>query len=81
MELRDRLKQYFKLSNDQKDELLVDIVHDYADIIEHTGQSLKQVIDLDIEFFTETEEFEIVQALTDIKNVIEQINNNIRNGL
>lgn len=81
MELRDRLKEYFKLTDNEKDELLVDIVHDYAEIIQHTGQSLNKVIELDIEFFTHTEEFEIVQALTDIKNVIEQINKEIKNGL
>ncbi len=74
MELKERIKQYFNLSDEDKDELLVTIVDEYKSIISKTGDSLEYVIDLDIEFFIENDEYEAVQALTDIKRVIEQIN-------
>jgi hypothetical protein len=41
--------------------------------------NIKDLIDIDIEIYKEEEEFELVQALTDIKQAINEIENEIRN--
>jgi hypothetical protein len=42
---------------------------------------VRDLIDIDIEIYKEDDEFELVQALTDIKEAIAQLENEIRKGL
>jgi hypothetical protein len=74
MTLREKIQQYFKMTDEEKDTLLVTIVDEYRNIILRTGETLEQIINRDIQFFIENDEFEAVQALTDIKQVLDQIN-------
>ena len=74
MTLRETLQQYFKMTDEEKDTLLVSIVEEYRNIILRTGETLEQIIDRDIQFFIDNDEFEAVQALTDIKQVLDNIN-------
>ena len=80
MELKDKIKKYFKLTDEQKDEVLVEIINVYRDmVIEHKGMfNTKMLIDMDIKLYTQQEEFELVQALTDIRTAINEIENEIR---
>ena len=88
MELRDRIKNYFKLTPEQKDEILVEIVKIYIRVNEERFDNTVHLIDLidrDIRIFEDDEQFEAAQALTDIRHSItmleEEIINNIKNGL
>ena len=73
-ELKKRVLDYFNMSDEDKDNILVEIVNIYRDkISQHKGLGLLDVIEHDIEYFKNEEEFEIVQALTDIKQAIIQI--------
>lgn len=66
------------MTDNEKDELLVEIVNTYRDVIfvNFNGNvSIMDLIDRDIEIFLNTEEFEAAQAITDIKNTIIQILN------
>lgn len=80
MELKDKIKQYFKLTDEQKDEVLVEIINVYRDmVVEHKGMfNTKMLIDMDIKLYTQQEEFELVQALTDIRTAINQLEEEIR---
>lgn len=77
-ELNKRVLEYFNMSDEDKDDVLVEIVNIYKEkISQHKGLGLLEVIEHDIEYFKENEEFEIVQALTDIKQAIIQITNEL----
>lgn len=80
MELKQRIKEYFKLSEEQKDEVLIEIINVYKDaVVEHKGlYTTKMLIDMDINIYTQQEEFELVQALTDIRTAINEIENEIK---
>lgn len=82
MSVKNKIRNYFKLNNEQKDELLVEIINIYKEeIIQHRGMySMKMLIDMDIQRFTLSEDYEMVQALTDIKNEINQIEEQIKKG-
>lgn len=84
MILRERIENYFKLSPEEKDETLVEIVKIYARVNkEHYDNQayLYDLIQADIDVFTRQEEFEAVQALTDIKNSITMIEQEILNQI
>lgn len=77
-ELNKRVLEYFNMSDEDKDDVLVEIVNIYKEkISQHKGLGLLDVVEHDIEYFKENEEFEIVQALTDIKQAIIQITNEL----
>ena len=82
MELRERIEKYFKMTNEEKSEVLVDIIKIYQEqnFIRHQSQKrIQDLIDIDIEIYTNEDEFELVQALTDINKAIKEVNNEIRN--
>lgn len=84
MELRQKIERYFNLTEDEKHDVLVSIIDVYRELnqLRHNGAALiKDLIDIDIEIYMEQEEFELVQALTDIRNYINEIEQEIRNGL
>ena len=84
MELRQKIQKYFKLSKEQKDEVLVEIIKIYQEqnhIVHQSQKRIQDLIDVDIDIYTEEEEFELVQALTDIKTAINEVENDFRNGL
>lgn len=84
MGLKNRIRNYFSLNEDEKDEVLVDIIRIYKQELETTPYfNIKALIDLDIQRYTVEEEFELVQALTDIKNEINKLEEQIKkeNGL
>jgi hypothetical protein len=84
MELRERIERYFKMTDEEKSEVLVDIIKIYQEqnFIRHQNQmKIQDLIDIDIDIYTNEDEFELVQALTDINNAIKEVNNEINNGM
>ena len=84
MELKSKIHNYFNLSDEERDEVLVEIVEHYryeCNISFNGNVNIKHLIDWDIILFTEQEEFELVQALTDIRQTIKELEEEIRNGL
>ena len=84
MELRERIEKYFKMTDEEKSEVLVDIIKIYQEqnFIRHQNRKrIQDLIDVDIDIYTEEEEFELVQALTDIKTAIKKVDNEINNGM
>lgn len=80
MELRKKVDRYFKLTDEEKNEVLIEIIHIYRqqNALRHQNQMrIQDLIDVDIDIYTEEEEFELVQALTDIKNAIIEISNEL----
>jgi hypothetical protein len=81
MELRQKIERYFKLTEEEKGLVLVEIIEIYKtqSIREYQSKiSIKQLIDMDIVMYTDEEEFELVQALTDIKNAINEVEEEIK---
>jgi GTPase SAR1 family protein len=75
-ELKDKIGNYFTMSYDEKDELLVEIIRIYVNVKEKIRNSNISIIDLiedDIKTFEQTEEFEAAQALTDISEAYYRI--------
>jgi hypothetical protein len=84
MELKDQIQKYFKLTDKEKSDVLVQIIRIYTsqNQIKYNGfMKVRDRIDIDIEIYKEDDEFELVQALTDIKEAIAQLENEIRKGL
>jgi len=84
MELRERIEKYFKMTDEEKSEVLVDIIKIYQEqnFIRHQSQKrIQDLIDIDIDIYTNEDEFELVQALTDINKAIKEVNNEINNGM
>jgi hypothetical protein len=84
MELKDQIQKYFKLTDKEKSDVLVQIIRIYTsqNQIKYNGfMKVRDLIDIDIEIYKEDDEFELVQALTDIKEAIAQLENEIRKGL
>ena len=82
MELKEQIQKYFKLTDEEKSDVLVKIIHIYTsqNRTKYNGlMNIKDLIDIDIEIYKGEEEFELVQALTDIKQAINEIENEIRN--
>lgn len=82
MKLKNKINKYFKLNNEQKHKVLIEIINIYKDeVVKHKGMfSTKMLIDMDIAMYTQQEEFELVQALTDIKTAINQIEEQIKDN-
>ncbi len=81
MELREKIERYFKLTEEEKGFVLVEIIEIYKtqSIREYQSKiSIKQLIDMDIVMYTDEEEFELVQALTDIRNAINEVEEEIK---
>jgi hypothetical protein len=81
MELRQKIESYFKLTEEEKGLVLVEIIEIYKtqSIREYQSKiSIKQLIDIDIVMYTDEEEFELVQALTDIRNAINEVEEEIK---
>lgn len=69
MEIRDRIKNYFKMTDEEKDLILIEIVNIYIDVKEnrfHNNIGIVDLLERDIKIFEESEEFETAQALQDI---------------
>jgi hypothetical protein len=84
MELREQIERYFKMSDEEKNEVLVKIIKIYQEqnsIIHNNQRRIQDLIDFDIDVYTEEEEFELVQALTDINKAIKDIETEINNGM
>jgi hypothetical protein len=84
MELKDQIQKYFKLTDEEKSDVLVQIIRIYTsqNQIKYNGfMKVRDLIDIDIEIYKEDDEFELVQALTDIKEAIAQLEDEIRNGI
>ena len=84
MELRERIERYFKMTDKEKNDVLVDIIKIYQEQnhYRHNNQMrIQDLIDIDIDIYTNEEEFELVQALTDINNAIKDIDTELRNGM
>jgi hypothetical protein len=84
MELKDQIQKYFKLTDEEKSDVLVQIIRIYTsqNQIKYNGfMKVRDLIDIDIEIYKEDDEFELVQALTDIKEAITQLEDEIRNGI
>ena len=84
MKLREKIEKYFKMTDEEKNEVLVDIIKIYQEqnLIRHNNQQrIQDLIDIDIDIYTEEEEFELVQALTDINKAIKEVENEINNGM
>jgi hypothetical protein len=82
MELKEQIQKYFKLTDEEKSDVLVKIIHIYTsqNRTKYNGlMNIKDLIDIDIEIYKGEEEFELVQALTDIKQAINEIENEMRN--
>lgn len=82
-DLKYHIERYFKLTDEEKDELLVEIVDTYKVLVEtkyHNNVSIMDLIDHDIELFLEHDDFEATQALTDIKNTIIKVQQDLENG-
>jgi hypothetical protein len=84
MELKDQIQKYFKLNNKEKSDVLVQIIRIYTsqNQIKYNGlMKVRDLIDIDIEIYKEHDEFELVQALTDIKEAIAELEDEIRKEL
>ena len=84
MELREQIERYFKMSDEEKNEVLVKIIKIYQEqnsIIHNNQKRIQDLIEIDIDIYTNEEEFELVQALTDINKSIKDIETEIRNGM
>jgi hypothetical protein len=68
--ITDLLNDYFKLTVEQKDDLLSEIIIDYFKINIENGLSLIEIVegvDLMIQRGIENEDYEVAQAFEDIK--------------
>lgn len=80
LEIKEKILQYFKMSEEDKELILLDIIEMYRNILlDKPGIGLLQAIDYDIDYFMREEHFEIVQALTDIKQIILKIEEELNN--
>ena len=76
MSLRHKITGYFKKTDKEKNEVLLEIVHMYKNenfFKYNNSMNIEDMIDVDIETYTNEDEFEMVQALTDIKNAIKEV--------
>ena len=81
MEIKERIRDYFKMNDEQKDEILVDILQIYMRIQREQYDYRVRIIDLidnDIKVFERDEEFEVVQALVDIQKAYDSIIENFK---
>jgi hypothetical protein len=76
MDIKELLEGYFKLTDDEKDEVLSKLAEIYFFQGIELGMSPVQILDgFDplIDDATEREDYELAQAFTDIKSAINQI--------
>jgi hypothetical protein len=84
MSLRHKITGYFKKTDKEKNEVLLEIVHMYKNenfFKYNNSMNIEDMIETDIETYTNEDEYEMVQALTDIKNAINDVKKEIRDGL
>ena len=83
MSLRQKITGYFKKTDNEKNDVLIEIIHMYQTenlIRYNNSMEIEHMIDVDIETYTNEDEYEMVQALTDIKNAINDVKKELRNG-
>ena len=76
--ITDLLNDYFKLTVEQKDDLLSEIIIDYFKINIENGLSLIEIVegvDLMIQRGIENEDYEVAQAFEDIKVALNLVMN------
>lgn len=69
MGIKERIKNYFKMTEEEKDEVLTEIIEIYINVHKNRFGGNITVVDLmerDIKVFEDDEEFEAAQALKDI---------------
>lgn len=79
-DIREKIKNYFNLTDEEKDDFLVEIVNHYKNVLLHRYDNSIDIIELldhDLELFIEADEYEAAQAITDIKNAIIKIKNEL----
>ena len=84
MSLRHKITGYFKKTDKEKNEVLLEIVHMYKNenfFKYNNSMNIEDMIETDIETYTNEDEYEMVQALTDIKNAINDVKKEIRDGM
>ena len=84
MSLRHKITGYFKKTDKEKNEVLLEIVHMYKNenfFKYNNSMNIEDMIETDIETYTNEDEYEMVQALTDIKNTINDVKKEIRDGM
>lgn len=80
MEIKERIRNYFKMTEEEKDSILVEIVNIYIDVKENRFKNNVGIVELlqrDIKLFESEEEFETAQALNDILKAYYDIINNL----
>jgi hypothetical protein len=81
MELKQKLNNYFKLSDEEKYDVCAEIIKIYKEENQFDGlNELKFIIAVDILSYEQQEEFELVQALTDIEKTIKEVEEELKNG-
>jgi hypothetical protein len=76
MEIIEKLNGYFSSTEAVKEEMLIQVVELYrndARLSLSVNSTMVQILDKDIEYFKEQENFEIAGALTDLKNAYQKI--------
>ena len=84
MSLRHKITGYFKKTDKEKNEVLLEIVQMYKNenfFKYNNSMNIEDMIETDIETYTNEDEYEMVQALTDIKNAINDVKKEIRDGM
>jgi hypothetical protein len=81
MELKEKLNNYFKLSDEEKYDVCAEIIKIYKEDTKFDGlNELKFIIAVDILTYEQQEEFELVQALIDIEKTIKEVEEELKNG-
>jgi hypothetical protein len=84
MEIIEKLNGYFSSTEAVKEEMLIQVVELYrndARLSLSVNSTMVQILDKDIEYFKEQENFEIAGALTDLKNAYQKVYDDMINEI
>ncbi len=84
MEIIEKLNGYFSSTEAVKEEMLIQVVELYRNdtrLSLSVNSTMVQILDKDIEYFKEQENFEIAGALTDLKNAYQKVYDDMINEI
>lgn len=84
MEIIEKLNGYFSSTEAVKEEMLIQVVELYRNdtrLSLSVNSTMVQILDKDIEYLKEQENFEIAGALTDLKNAYQKVYDDMINEI
>lgn len=81
MEIKDKIKDYFKMTEEEKEDILLEIIDVYIQVYrsnKHLPFTIVDLIERDIKIFENDEEFETAQALQDLLLTYHRVERELR---